>query len=89
MNINIQIHYISTYDSKMSQRGSFPVNVYQFRQNPNLEAARVAFTWWKLIKKDMSYKVAIERVTYNAENDITELVKRLDKAPIPDLDLPF
>lgn len=89
MNVNIQIHYTSTYDSKMSQRGSFPVNAYQFRQNPNQEAARVAFIWWKLIKKDMSYKVAIERATYNAENDITELVKWLDKAPIHDDNLPF
>lgn len=89
MKINIQIHYTSTYDSKMVQGGSFPVNAYQFKKDPDKEAARVALTWWKLIKKDLSYKVAIVEVTYNLEHDITALVKQLENAPLPNLDLPF
>lgn len=85
MNITIQIFYTSDYDSKLMQKASFPVNTYHFKQKPDQEAARVAFEWWKLIKHDLSYRVKIEKVIYNGENDITELIKQLDNAPIPDL----
>lgn len=89
MNITIQIMYTSDYDSKLMQKGSFPVNTYHYKQKPDKEATRVAFEWWKLIKHDLSYRVEIDEVIYNGEHDITELVKQLDNAPIPDLDLPF
>ena len=89
MNINIQIFYTSDLDSKIKQSASFPVNTYQFKRDPHKEAARVTFEWWKLIKKNMSYRVILEKVIYNGEHDITELVKQLDNAPIPDIDLPF
>ncbi|MCQ6281989.1 hypothetical protein [Bacillus sp. EB600] len=89
MNINIQIFYTSDLDSKTQQSASFPVNTYQFKRDPHKEAARVTFEWWKLIKKNMSYRVILEEVIYNGEHDITELVKQLDDTPIQDIDLPF
>lgn len=89
MNINITIHYRSTSDSRLLQSGYFPVNSLEFKKDPNKEAARVAYEWWKLIKRDMSFQVIIDKVTYNEEHNITELVKQLDDAPIPDIDLPF
>jgi hypothetical protein len=47
MNITIEIMYTSDYDSKLMQKGSFPVNNFHFKQKPEKEAARVAFEWWK------------------------------------------
>jgi hypothetical protein len=47
MNITIQIMYTSDYDSKLMQKGSFPVNNFHFKQKPEKEAVRVAFEWWK------------------------------------------
>lgn len=89
MNITIEIHFKSDSDSKIMKRGSFPVNVSKFNKDQNREAARVAFEWWKQIKHENSYRIKIEKVTYDEINNITELVKQLDNAPIPDLDLPF
>lgn len=43
MNITIQIHYTSTYDSKITQGGSFPVNAHQSERDLVREAARGAF----------------------------------------------
>jgi hypothetical protein len=87
MNINIQLFYTSDLDSKIKQSASFPVFTYQFKCDPNKEAARVTFEWWKLIV-NMSYRVILEEVIYNGEHDITELVKQLDDTPIPDLICP-
>lgn len=89
MNIIIRIDYTSDLGSKMMKQASFPVNSYKYKQNDNNEAARVAFNWWKVIKHEMSYRAILEKVTYNGDNDITELVKQIDDAPLPDLDLPF
>lgn len=75
MNILIKINYKSDSDSKLLQKASFPVNTYKFKQDPNKEAARVAYEWWKFVKREMSYRVRITEVTYNEGNDITELVR--------------
>jgi hypothetical protein len=88
MKITIRIIY-QGYASKLTQQASFPVDDFEFEVNSDNEAARVAFVWWKLLKKDLSYQAVIEKVVYNEENDITELVKELDNAPLSDLNLPF
>lgn len=89
MNIHIEIHYTSDLDSKIIQSASFPVNTYQFKREPYKEAARVTFEWWKLIRKNLSYRVKLQEVIYNAEHDITDQVKKLDDDLNPELDSLF
>lgn len=67
------------------QKASFPVNAKYFKEDSDQEATRVAFKWWKQIQRVMSYRARIETVTYNGENNITELVKQLDEDQIQDL----
>lgn len=89
MKINIRFDYTSDIGSKMMKQASFQVNEYKFKLEPDQEAARVAFEWWKQIKHEMSYRAILESIIYNGDNDITKLVQQLDDAPLPDLDLPF
>jgi hypothetical protein len=70
MNVTIEIHYIASCTKSM-QAGSFPLR----HKNP----AQVAFELWKQIKKEMSYHAKLEKVIANGDQDITELVKELEK----------
>ncbi|MEH7442765.1 hypothetical protein V7201_10715 [Bacillus sp. JJ1122] len=72
MNITIDLYLIAN-DTNFSQRGSFPVRVTPFKQDPHKEAARVAGEWLRRIRRDMTYPVGIRRVVYNGDQDITEL----------------
>jgi hypothetical protein len=71
MNITIEIHYISS--SKILQRGSFPLK--------GRKPEQIALQFWKEIKREMPYAREIEQV-FAAGEDITELVKKLEKAPL-------
>jgi hypothetical protein len=74
MNITIQIHYIAIEnEGRILQRGSFPLK----RRKPE----DVAYAFWRRIKKEMSLEIAIEQVIADGE-DITEIVKELDEAPL-------
>jgi hypothetical protein len=74
MNVTIQIHYITIENNgRILQRGSFPLK----RKKPE----EVAYEFWKWIKKEMPLEIAIEQVIADGE-DITELVKELDEAPL-------
>lgn len=86
MQISIRIIYRS--DSRLMQKASFPVNIKLFKEDPAKEAARLAYEWWKQIKKKMSYRAEIESVVYNEEIDITELVRQMENQ-IPGGNLPF
>lgn len=68
MNVTIEIHY--TASSKITQGASFPLH----GQKPE----KVALDWWKQIKREMSYRVELEKVIINGDQDITELVKELE-----------
>jgi len=72
MNITIQISYISN-DNKVMQRGSFPLR----RRKPEV----VAYDWFKEIRREMPFGAELEKVIADGE-DITELVKELEKAPL-------
>lgn len=72
MNVTIQISYISN-ESQVMQRGSFPLK----RREPE----RVAYEWFNQIRREMPFGAEIEKVIADGE-DITELVKELDKAPL-------
>lgn len=47
----------------------------------------VAYEWIRSIKKDTGYrKTEILKVVYDGDKDITEKVKEIDEAPVPDMD---
>jgi hypothetical protein len=74
MTVTIQIHYITIKnDGRILLRGSFPLK----RRKPE----EVAYEFWKWIKKEMPVEITIEQVIAEGE-DITELVKDLDEAPL-------
>jgi hypothetical protein len=69
------------YSTKIMRGGSFPVNIRRFKDNPEREAARIAFEWMKEIRKE-GHIEEILKVTYDEDHDITDLVIALEKAPI-------
>jgi hypothetical protein len=72
MNVSIQIHYLAN-KNKVLQRGAFPL----LGCKPEL----VALEFWRKIKKEMTVDCDLEKVICDNE-DITELVKELEKAPL-------
>ena len=81
MNITIEIHFKA--DSKLMQRASFPLR--------GRRPERIAYEFWKSIKKGMPYLVELEEV-HAANEDITELVKELERQELLSVmndDLPF
>jgi hypothetical protein len=80
MYITIKIFY-QGYSSRILQQASLPVNVYRFKSDPHQEAAYVAYEWFKEINRNMPFRAEIEKIIYNADGDITELVKHLDNSP--------
>jgi hypothetical protein len=80
MNITISIIY-KGYTSRILQRGSFPVNARRFKEDPHLEAARVTCAWIKQIRREAHIEEIIE-VIYDDNNEITDLVLKIEKAPL-------
>jgi hypothetical protein len=79
--ITIEIHYRA--DSKLMQRASFPLR--------GRRPERVAYEFWKSIKKEMPYPVVLEEVLAAGE-DLTHLVKELERQELliaMNDDLPF
>jgi hypothetical protein len=70
MNVVIEIHYISS-ENKILQAGSFPLR----RRTPE----QVAFEFWSHIKKENPYECEIEKIICNGDQDITQLIKELEK----------
>jgi len=83
MNIHIEIHY--TADSKITQKGSFP--------KKGRKPEYIALQFWQQIKKEMSYRAELEKITVDGDRDITQLVKSLVKQEWKNInekwDLPF
>lgn len=80
MNITIRIIYRG-YAARIMRRGSFPVDPFEFEVDPHKEASRAAMEFLKMIRKEGHIEEIIE-VVYNDDNDITEKLKELDKAPL-------
>jgi hypothetical protein len=81
MNITIEIHYKA--DSKLMQRASFPMK--------GRKPERVAYEFWKSIKKEMPYPVVLEEVLA-AGKEVTQQVKELERQELLNTmndDLPF
>lgn len=78
MNITIRIIY-KGYEARIMRRGSFPVDPFEFKVDPNKEAARVAYEWVNQIRREGHISEIIE-VVYDQDKDMTELVKELGEA---------
>lgn len=76
MQIVIELHYYC--GSPSLRRGEFYVNTRAYRENHHLEAARIALDFFKQIRRESLTEVKLEKIIYNSEYDITELVKDLE-----------
>lgn len=82
MNVTIDLH-LSIDGIRNGMAG-----VFQIRRKEDIPVT--AHNWIKQIKKETGYRpTVIERVIVNGDQDITEEVKKIDEAPIPELDLPW
>jgi hypothetical protein len=72
MNVSVQISYESN-GNRVMQRGSFPLK----RRKPEV----VALKWFNQIRRELPFGAELEQVICDGE-DITELVKELEKAPL-------
>lgn len=71
--ISIAVHYVGYYETKILQRGSFPVNFRKYKENEKAEVTRVANGFIKEIKESI-HVTRIEKVIYNGSQDITEWI---------------
>ncbi|MGE7766692.1 hypothetical protein [Peribacillus sp. NPDC096540] len=78
MNINIKV-YLHVKETNFFQSGSFPVVNSEFKKDPDWAAAIAAFEWIQQIQSEhgSSGDFRIDKVVYNDDNDITELVKKV------------
>jgi hypothetical protein len=84
MRITINVHMIVN-GTRSLKRGVFNVN-------KNEDIARFAYGWVKHIRMETGYfgqQSIIEQVIVNGDQDITDKVRAIDNAPIPEIDLPF
>jgi hypothetical protein len=84
MRITIELHMIVNGTRSM-KRGVFDIN-------RNEDIAQFAYGWVKHVRMETGYfgnQSIIEKVIVDGDQDITEQVKAIDEAPIPDLDFPW
>jgi hypothetical protein len=68
--------------------GDFTVNNRDFKKDPDFACAVIAYEWIQKLKYDTGFReTTIDEVTWNQENDITELVRKIK--PVIKDDLPF
>ncbi|MCS0652039.1 hypothetical protein [Cytobacillus firmus] len=71
-----------------SSRGEFFVRDRDFKDDPNFTVAVVAYEWIQQQWRESGCRdMIVEMVTWNEENDITEVVKQVQ--PVVEDDLPF
>lgn len=66
--------YFEHLGGKLMKKGNFPVNINNFRVDEMKEVARVARKFIHQIVMEIG-PIAIEKVIYNEEHDITDLIK--------------
>jgi hypothetical protein len=84
MKVTIDVHLVIA-GARTMLSGDF--SVYKHDHIPV-----IAYDWIKKIRRETGYygnQSIIEKVIYNGDQDITDKVKEIDAAPIPDLDLPW
>lgn len=71
------------------QRGEFFVKDRNFKKDPDFAVAVVAYEWIQQQKRETGQReTIIEKVTWNEENDITQIVKEIEPV-LPEDKLPF
>lgn len=73
MQIVIKLHYFVN-GMKNLQQGEFRVNVRKYKEDPDKEAARIAYKWFHELRREFIYELRLHKVLYNGI-EITELVK--------------
>ncbi|KON68855.1 hypothetical protein AKG34_08655 [Peribacillus butanolivorans] len=88
MNISIEVH-LHTRGTNFLKRGTFPVLASNFKKDSEWTVAIAAYEWIQKINKEIgsSGDFRINKVVYNGENDISDLVRKV--GPIIQDDLPF
>ncbi|MDE3841073.1 hypothetical protein C0966_17570 (plasmid) [Bacillus methanolicus] len=80
MIIHLKVHF-DIEGNKLMQSGTFTVRKEE-------DIPTVAYKWIQKIKRETGYRdTRIDKVIVNNEKDITEEVRALDEAPIPDIDI--
>ncbi|WP_191556623.1 hypothetical protein [Metabacillus idriensis] len=77
MQILVSIHYFVN-DIKSLRNGYFKVDEKKFKSDPDQEAAKVTYEWYRKIKREFIYPVTLHRALYD-EIDITGKVKELEQ----------
>lgn len=82
MKINLELHL--KFEGTGSLHFDHPVvNARYFREDPHKEAARWAYKRFKAILREHGYiDLVIDKIIYNREHDITDLVQEMVNAPI-------
>lgn len=75
MYISIAV-YFKHYEGKLLKAGNFPVDLKRFRENQLKEVMRVANNFIQQISSEMSGKITVEKVIYDGDKDITDLIKK-------------
>ena len=88
MNIIIDV-YLYAHGNSFFKGGSFAVLPSYFKKDPDWAVAIVAYEWIQQIKREFGYSndFKIEKVIYNGDKEVTEIVKKV--IPIDHDDLPF
>ncbi|MBG9585608.1 hypothetical protein [Cytobacillus firmus] len=69
--------------------GKFHVRESEFIKDPDFAVAVVAYEWIQQQKRETGQRdTIIEKVTWNQENDITQIVREIQPV-IPEDNLPF
>ncbi|CEG28063.1 hypothetical protein BN1002_02942 [Bacillus sp. B-jedd] len=76
--MTIKIDYYASMNVSMA--GNFPLQ--------GKSPVTIAWQWWREIKKN-SHNAKIIKVTVNDTEDITDLIKSFEAAPLPAENLPF
>lgn len=71
------------------RNGEFHVRDSEFKKDPDFAVAVVAYEWIQQQWRESGCRdLIIENVTWNEENDITQIVREIEPV-LPDDDLPF
>ncbi|MFS0822191.1 hypothetical protein [Bacillus sp. 1P02SD] len=88
MKVNIDV-FLDIEGSKLRSGGAFDINPREYKNNPDLTVAIIAYQYIQDIIKQTGYReTLIKKVLYEGNKDITELTRQIRRIPPKD-DLPF
>jgi len=88
LKVNIDV-FLYIEGSNLRSGGAFNINSKEYKDDPDLAVAIVAYQYIQGIIKETGYKeTIIKKVLYEGNKDITELTKQIKRIPPPD-NLPF